>query len=424
MLSALDLARRIDAGELSPADVIDRCAEAVAANESTVGAFAALDLDGARQRARRDAAALAAMPLRGLPVGVKDIFDTTDFPTEYGSPIYAGHRAAADATLVADIRKSGGLVLGKTVTTEFAFLHPGRTRNPRNLEHTPGGSSSGSAAAVAAGMLPIALGSQTGGSTIRPAAFCGVAGFKPSFGLLPTAGMKGMAAQLDTVGLIAAGVADVAFAISAIGGRDLRVDGVAEGAPRIALMRTHLWQEASTAMQAATEAAWRAAEDAGAQILELTLPPICEEAHRIHSTIQSYQGWRAMTFEYNNHREQLSPVLRKTIEAGAAVTSEAYDDALRIAAQARGALADLMAGTDVLLTPSAPGAAPNGLSSIGISPFNRLWTLLGVPCVNVPGLEDEAGMPLGVQVIAPFGHDREALLAAHFVERAVARRAG
>ncbi|HLN09908.1 MAG TPA: amidase, partial [Xanthobacteraceae bacterium] len=184
MLKALDLARQIEAGELTPATVIERCAEAISAREAAIGAFVIVDLDGARKAASDPG--LAGRPLRGLAVGVKDIFDTVDLPTEYGSPIYAGNRPASDAAVVSQIRRAGGLMLGKTVTTEFAYQHPGKTRNPHNPDHTPGGSSSGSAAGVAAGMMPIAIGSQTGGSVIRPAAYCGVAGFKPSYKLLPT----------------------------------------------------------------------------------------------------------------------------------------------------------------------------------------------------------------------------------------------
>ncbi len=420
MLFALDLARRIEAGELTPAAVIDRCAQAIKAHENAVGAFVVLDLERAHRTAEREATVLAAEPLRGLPVGIKDIFDTIDFSTEYGSSIYAGHRPAADAALVADIRRAGGIVLGKTVTTEFAFLDPSRTRNPHNLAHTPGGSSSGSAAAVAAGMLPIALASQTGGSTIRPAAFCGVAGFKPSFGLLPTVGMKGMSDQLDTAGLIAARVADVAFALTAICGQNYRVDTAAAEAPRFGIVRTNRWPDASAAMQNAVETAVHGAEAAGARIREITLPPVCEDAYRIHSTIQKYQAYRAMAFEYGQWRHVLSPLLRKTIEEGAAVSSAEYDDALRIADNARKALADCMAGTDLLLTASALGAAPAGLQSIGTSEFNRFWTLVGTPCVNVPGLADQAGMPLGVQVIGRFGCDHKALHGANFLEHAIA----
>ncbi len=232
MLSALGLARAIEAGELTPAQAVDLCADAIAKREGEVGAFVTLDLEAARKAAQTPG--LKDKPLRGLPVALKDIFDTADMPTEYGSPIYAGHRPKADASLVALIRRAGGTLIGKTVTTEFAHLDPGKTRNPRNLAHTPGGSSSGSAAGVAAGFFPIATGTQTGGSVIRPASFCGVTGFKPSYRLLPTVGMKCVSWHLDTAGLFAASVADVAFAAAAISDRDLRVDG---GKPVIAADR-------------------------------------------------------------------------------------------------------------------------------------------------------------------------------------------
>ena len=210
MLSALDLARRIAAGELTPARVLDLCAQAIAAREPEIGAFATLDLPRAQQQA--ETPGLAQRPLAGLPVGIKDIYDTADMPTAYGTPIYAGHRPASDAAMVMLVRRAGGVIAGKTVTAAFASREDAPTRNPRDLARTPGGSSSGSAAAVAAGMLPLALGTQTGGSTIRPAAYCGIAGYKPSFKLFPTVGMKCFSWSLDTVGLFAAGVADVASA--------------------------------------------------------------------------------------------------------------------------------------------------------------------------------------------------------------------
>ncbi len=420
MLSARALAQKIDSGDLTPAAVIDLCGDAIAARESEIGAFAAVDIDGARRRARAEAATLRSLPLRGLPVGFKDIFDTVDFPTCYGSSLYAGHRPASDAALVAMTRRAGGLVLGKTVSTELAFLDPAGTRNPRNPAHTPGGSSSGSAAAVAAGLLPIALGSQTGGSVIRPAAYCGVAGFKPSYRLLPVVGMKCFSWSLDTAGVFAASVADAAFAAAAISGRDLRVAGVTPAHPRIALVRSHIWSQASAAMQDALERAARAAERAGATLRDLVLPPILEDAFRIHGTIQNYEAARALAFEYDRHRERLPPKLRALLDEAAAVTSEAYDDARRTAKRARQAFADLMVDVDLLLTPSAPGAAPHGLGSTGEATFNRLWTLLGAPCINVPGMTDGAGMPLGVQVVGRFGRDKAALQAADFVESAVA----
>jgi len=420
MLSALDLARRIEAGALTPRAAVDLCAQAIAAREHEIGAFAALDLEAARRGAGRPD--LVRSPLRGLAVGIKDIFDTADFPTAYGSPIYAGHRPKSDAAMVMLVRRAGGIVLGKTVTTEFASLQPAQTRNPRNPAHTPGGSSSGSAAAVAAGMLPFALGSQTGGSVIRPAAFCGVAGFKPSYRLLPAVGMKCFSWSLDTVGLFAAGVADVAFAAAAISGRDLRVDGRPPAAPTFALVRTQLWHEASAPMQNALERAALAAENAGAKIKELDLPPIFDDAMRAQRIIQDYEAFRALAFEYDDHRDRLGPALRRLLDDAAAIDTDAYDDARRTTRRARQALVELLADGEVMLTPSAPGAAPLGLGSTGEPTFNRLWTLLGSPCVNVPGLSDPAGLPLGVQIVARFGRDRFALSAAAVLEQAIGRR--
>jgi Asp-tRNA(Asn)/Glu-tRNA(Gln) amidotransferase A subunit family amidase len=419
MLSALDLARRIEAGALTPRAAVDLCAQAIAAREHEIGAFAALDIAAARRGAGR--LDPLRSPLRGLAVGIKDIFDTADFPTAYGSPIYAGHRPKSDAAMVMLVRRAGGIVLGKTVTTEFASLQPAQTRNPRNPAHTPGGSSSGSAAAVAAGMLPLALGSQTGGSVIRPAAFCGVAGFKPSYRLLPAVGMKCFSWSLDTVGLFAAGVADVAFAAAAISGRDLRVDGRPPPAPTFALVRTQLWHEASAPMQNAVERAARAAENAGAKIKELDLPPIFDDAMRAQRIIQDYEAFRALAFEYDDHRDRLGPALRRLLDDAAVIDTDAYDDARRTTRRARQALVELLADGEVMLTPSAPGAAPLGLGSTGEPTFNRVWTLLGSPCVNVPGLSDPAGLPLGVQIVARFGRDRFALSAAAFLEQAIGR---
>jgi len=419
MLSALDLARRIEAGDLTPRAVVDRCADAIAAREHEIGAFATLDIEAAR----RSADGLAATPLRGLPVGIKDIFDTADLPTEYGSPIYAGHRPKADAALVMAVRRAGGVVLGKTVSTEFASLQPAGTRNPRNPAHTPGGSSSGSAAAIAAGFLPIAFGSQTGGSVIRPASYCGVAAYKPSFRLMPTVGMKTFSWSLDTVGVFGAAVEDVAFAAAATTGRDLRVDGMTPEAPSIALVRTHSWREASGDMQAAVERAARAAAAAGANVTEAILPDLFEETSRCHGIIQDYEAFRALAFEYDRHRDRLGPILCAQLAKAAAITPEAYDEARRTARRARQAFADLMSKTDVILTPSAPGAAPHGLTSTGQPTFNRLWTLLGPPCINVPGLADTSGLPLGVQVVGRFARDRIALAAARFLAAAIARAA-
>ena len=422
MLSALDLIRRFEAGKLTPRAVVEMCAEAIATREKEVAAFTTLELAGARRAA--DDARLSSLPLRGLPVGFKDIFDTADLPTQYGSPVYANHRPAADATAVVMTRQAGAIVLGKTVTTQFASLVPSATRNPRNLAHTPGGSSAGSAAAVAAGMVPIAFGTQTAGSVIRPAAFCGVAAFKPSYRLIPMVGVKDVAWHLDTAGLFGASVADVAFVAAAVLQRELRVDGAAPAAPRIAVTRTHLWPKASPAMQQAVESTARIAAAAGAKIADLELPAIVEDAYEAQFAIQDYENIRALAFEYERHRDRIDPLLRTQLDRAAAISADEYDAARRLASRARQLLAAAMADYDVILTPSAPGAAPHGFATTGDPMFNRLWTLMGAPCVNVTGLNDDAGLPLGIQIVGRFGRDHAALEAALFVEQAIAKKVG
>jgi Asp-tRNA(Asn)/Glu-tRNA(Gln) amidotransferase A subunit family amidase len=419
MLSALDLARRVEVGELTPRAVLETCADAITARENDIHAFIVLDLDAAR-RAAEDKK-LVHLPLRGLPVAFKDIYDTADFPTQYGSPIYAGNRPRADATAVVMARHAGGIGIGKTVTTEFASMVPSVTRNPHNLGHTPGGSSSGSCAAVAAGMVPIAFGTQTAGSVIRPAAFCGIAGFKPSYRLIPLVGVKNVSWHLDTAGVFGAGIADVAFAAGAVTGRDLRVDGNTPAAPRIALVRTHLWNEASPAMRNAVETVARAAEVAGAKVSDLALPPILEQAYAAQFLIQDYETARSLAFEYDRHGDLIDPRLREALENGAEISTDDYDAARRTASRGRQVLADSMANYDVVLTPSAPSAAPEGLATTGNPMFNRLWTLMGAPCVNVPGMSKN-GLPLGIQIVGRFGRDRAVLEAALFVERAIARK--
>ncbi|MGC1777211.1 MAG: amidase [Xanthobacteraceae bacterium] len=421
MLSALDLARRVEAGALKPRDLVEICAKVIAAREKDVGAFVALDLDAARQAAA--APGLAALPLSGLPVAFKDIFDTADLPTQYGSPIYAGYRPRADATAVVMTRRAGGVIIGKTVTTQFASLVPSPTKNPHNLAHTPGGSSAGSAAAVAAGFVPIAFGTQTAGSVIRPASFCGVAALKPSYRLIPSVGVKTVSWHLDTIGLFGAGVADVAYAAAAVLMRDLRVDRAVPAAPRIALARTHLWPQASAAMAKAVETAARIAAAAGAHVSELALPPIMEQAYAAQHVIQDYETLRALAFEYDRHRDQIDPLLRDQLAAAEKISADDYDAARRTSSRARQMLADAMADHDVILTPSAPGAAPAGLGATGNPMFNRLWTLMGAPCVNVPGLS-ENGLPLGVQIVGRFGRDKAALEAALFLEQAIKRKMG
>ena len=411
MLSLAALQRRIESGDLSAAAALAQSLEAIDAHEKSIGAFVCRS---------ENARAQAAGPLRGIAVGIKDIIDTADLPTEMGSPIYKGWQPRADAPVVAMLKAAGATIAGKTTTTGFASVDPTATRNPRNPGHTPGGSSSGSAAAVAAGMIPLALGTQTGGSVIRPASFCGVAAIKPSFRLLPTVGVKCFSWTLDTVGLFAAGVKDLAHGLSAMTNRPELLPDVATRTPRIGVVT----QDFAGAPEAAGEEALRiaasAAERAGASIRDLVLPEIVAEAWRAQPTVQDFEAHQALAWEYRGHRGAMPPLLGAKLDETIGIQPAAYDEARRTAQRARDALAEIFADVDVLLTFSAPGAAPKGLASTGDPRFNRLWTLMGVPCVNVPACVADGGLPVGVQVIARFGDDAGALAAARFVEEALA----
>lgn len=414
MMRALDLAEAVENGDLAPAALVELCAEAQA-ELAALNVFATLDLDGARARASR---LKADDGLFGLPIGVKDIIDTADLPTEHGSPIYKGHRPKADATIVVMSEEAGGNILGKTVTTEFAYLNPPPTVNPHDPEHTPGGSSSGSAAGVAAGILPLALGTQTGGSVIRPASFCGVAAMKPSYRLLPMTGVKPFAPLLDTLGLFAARVVDVAFGLEAISGRPLRVDGQDFGTPTFGITRLECAGEADPEAEAALRGAIRALTRAGAKVVDVSAPSEWAEAHRQHIVINNYEGAQSLAYEFRHRRADLSPILVKCLEAGHAIPIEDYDNARGAANRARRVCRAVFEPVDVLLTYSANGEAPSR-ETTGDPRYNKLVTLLGLPAVNVPGHRGGNGLPVGVQIVGAFGDDHRALAAAAFLEKAL-----
>jgi Asp-tRNA(Asn)/Glu-tRNA(Gln) amidotransferase A subunit family amidase len=384
---------------------------ALDAREDEVGAFVCLD-----QEAAARASAAATGPLRGLPVGIKDIIETADFPTQCGSAIYRGRQVPADAPIVSMIRRAGGVILGKTTTTEFAHATPTATRNPHHLGHTPGGSSAGSAAAVAAGFVPFAVGTQTGGSVIRPAAFCGVAGYKPTFDLLPTAGAKTLSWTLDTLGLFAPTVADVAFFAQAITGRTLAVDYPPDWHPRVGVVEMTAIGDASDQIRGAVASCADAAARRGATLTPVRLGAVFDQAQDAQVVVQEYEASRALAWEYDTHRDLLSPALAAALEAAWTIPIDHYLAALEARRKASVALAEVFAQVDVLLLPSAPGAAPAGLSSTGSAIFNRLWSLLGCPAVNVPRYRDSAGLPLGVQVVGPVGADHLVLNVAAYLE--------
>jgi Asp-tRNA(Asn)/Glu-tRNA(Gln) amidotransferase A subunit family amidase len=413
MISLAELQHQIDSGALSADAAIARSVEAIDAYDKTIGAFVC--------RARTVRAADAG-PLRGIAIGVKDIIDTSELPTEMGSAIYKGWQPRADAAVVAMLKQAGATVIGKTTTTGFASRDPTATLNPRHHAHTPGGSSSGSAAAVAAGMIPLALGTQTGGSVIRPASFCGVAAIKPSFPLLPTVGVKCFSWTLDTVGLFAAGVRDLAHGLSALTNRPELLPHAAIERPRIGIVTQDFAGAADAASEEALRIAAAAAERAGASVRALALAEIIAEAWRIHPTIQDFEAHRALAWEYRTHYNAMPPLLRANLDETVGIPPADYDEARGIARRARNALAEVFGEIDLLLTFSAPGAAPKGLDWTGDPRFNRLWTLMGVPCVNIPAYVAEGGLPVGVQVIARFGDDAGALAAARFVEQAMARK--
>jgi Asp-tRNA(Asn)/Glu-tRNA(Gln) amidotransferase A subunit family amidase len=345
-----------------------------------------------------------------------------DFPTEIGSSIYRGWQPRADAPVVAALKAAGATIIGKTTTTAFASSDPTATLNPHNHSHTPGGSSAGSAAAVGAGMIPLALGTQTGGSVIRPASFCGAAAIKPSYRMLPAIGVKCYSWTLDTVGLFAAGVEDLARGLSAITGRAELLPQAAVSTPRIGIVTQDFAGAPDATGAEALRIATAAAERAGASVRALHPPGIVAEAWRIHPVVQEFEAHQALAWEYRTQYDAMAPRLRGRLDKSKGTTPEAYDEAIQIASKARHALAAMFDDVDVLLTFSAPGAAPKGLGSTGDARFNSLWTLMGVPCVNVPACIAEGGLPVGVQVIARYGNDAGALAAARFVEGALVRR--
>src|SRR5271165_1062084 len=417
-LAATTLVRLIENGELTAEAVVANCLARIAEREPVVRAWSHLAGEAALAQAReRDRSGKKTL-LNGVPFGLKDIFDTADMPTTYGSPIYVGCRPAADASAAALPRAAGGILLGKTVTTEFANRHPGPTTNPHDPGFSPGGSSSGSAAAVADFMVPLAIGTQTGGSVIRPAAYCGVVGFKPSFGLFPPAGMRINTETLDTVGIMARSVGDIALFRAAMMAIPYIPPAMPETAPRLGLCRGPHWDEAQPEGRAVLEAAADRLASAGAMIHKTELPPECAEAEEIQTTLGSFEGLRNHMPELYRHAALLSARLRdEKIALGRELTLEAFRSACRGAEKARRAAQDWASGFDAILTLPAPGQAPRGLADTGSAVFNALWTQLYMPCVTLPAGRGPDGLPVGIQLVARRHADEPLLQAALWVEQ-------
>ncbi len=425
-LSAARLARMIADGEATSEIVTRSFIDAIHAREREVQAFVWFDADRAlsiaRELDRLQANGARRGLLHGIPVAIKDLIDTADMPTGYGSPIYASHRPPADAAVVALLANAGAFGLGKTVTAELATFTPGVTHNPHNLAHTPGGSSSGSAAAVAAHFAPLALGTQTAGSVIRPASFCGVAGYKPSPRLVPRSGVKPICDTLDEIGVFAHTVEDLALAASVMAlkpaWQEAPAQYLASGAvPTIAWTATPQAQLASPALRDSLERAAQRLLHQGARHTELTWPRVFDGLFEAHRVVQVYETARALGPEFIYRRQSLSQRLIDMIEQGRAIPTSDYLEALQLGRACIAAIDSLFGAADMLLTFSAAGEAPKGLNSTGDPLFNRPWQLLGCPSLNIPFGVGEAGLPLGIQVVARPNDDAKLLAAGAWIEK-------
>ncbi len=423
-LTATEAAAGIAHGKISAEEYARACLDRIDAVEGQVHAFAHLDpahvLAQARALDERRANGQPIGPLHGVPVGVKDIFDTEDYPTECGSPLLAGRRPRRDATAVARLRAAGAIIIGKTVTTEFAFYHPGPTRNPRDLGRTPGGSSSGSAAAVAAGMVPVAIGSQTNGSVIRPAAFCGVFGIKPSHGTISRAGALTLSQRLDHVGMFARALPDVALLLDVLAGYDQRDSDTRPVAapacrkvmaeappvpPRFAFVRTPIWNQADARTHEAFE---ELARHLGESIRTIDLPDRFAAAWDDQRIIMAADMAHGLGEAVERGGAASSPTLREFLAEGRGVSAVRYLAARDEAGRYAAGLAEILAHYDAIVTPATPGVAPKGKAT-GSPAFCTLWTLAGLPALSLPILQGEQGLPLGVQLVGAAGDDARLL---------------
>jgi amidase len=418
-LTATDIVQAIRHGHTTCEAVARACLEHIAVREPEVQAWQYLNADQVIAQARALDRRGISGPLHGVPLGMKDIIDTYDMPTEYGSPIYQGHQPASDAACVALSRKAGGILMGKTVTTEFANVFPGKTRHPRDPHRTPGGSSSGSAAAVSACMVPLAVGTQTTGSTIRPASFCGIVGYRPTYGHLRCTGVKEAAGSFDTLGLMARSIADIAlYRDVLLGDTPTPLPPAPVVPPRIGFCRTSLWSRLEPSTAQLLENAATCLARGGARVEEVPLPGAFEDILDVHRVIASFEFSRNFTYEIEHHWEQLSPALRQgRLGQGLACRFETYRRAQATLESCRTQLDAIMAPYDVLLTASAAGEAPVGLQSTGDASLCALWTATHVPALTLPVCTGPHGLPVGAQLIGRRHEDRALFTTAQWVWR-------
>ena len=417
--TACEAAFALQSRSLSAQDYLGACLDQIEAHESEVRAFAYLNREGAMARAKALDQQAIAGGMHGLTVAIKDVFDTFDMPTEGGSNAFKGYRPVQDAAVVATLRRAGAVMLGKSVTTELATFPTNGTRNPLSLEHTPGGSSSGSAAAVAAQMVSFATGTQTMGSTVRPSGYCGVTGYKPSYNLMPRRGVWANADSCDTVGLVARDVRDVAFFAAEMArypALRLPEDAIAlDQTPTIGLCRTHEWDRTDEPMRRAFEDSRRILSQAGARVLEIELPGSFKGMLQAHTTVVYFEMSRGFADVLERQAQLIRPALLKRTLEGLQITGEQYQQAQGLARRCRQMFDDVLGSCDVLLVPAATGEAPRGLEYSGDTSMNQVWTLMHGPAISVTGGYGPCGLPLALQVVGRIDDDARTLLAAHWV---------
>ena len=414
-LSVTELAVRIASGLLTSEAIVAACLKRIAERESTVGAWEYLHADQALAQAQKRDRESPRGPLHGVPIGIKDIIDTADMPTKYGSVIFATHQPDQDAKCISQLQAAGAVILGKTVTTEFAYFTPRKTANPFDPQHTPGGSSSGSAAAVADRHVPLALGTQTAGSIIRPASFCGVIGYKPTFGAFSVDGIRPFAPSFDTLGGFARSVEDIRLL------RSVLIDTADESTnanlpPKVALVKGPFWSLASSETHQAVFHGVDCLRNGGATIEQSDLPRECDDINELQNKVMLRECSSLFMELYESEKEQLSEILRDAIEYGQALSEDEVRHAWDQLKQCGETLDEITAGYDVVLTPAAPGAAPKGLQSTGDPMFNRMWTALGLPCLCLPCMRNGSGLPIGVQLVGQRDRDKQLLEVGCWVE--------
>ena len=434
---AAEAAQLIRDGQLSSEELVSACFDRIDQLEEHLGAWVHLDPDLAFEQARQadkdQQTGQQLGPLHGVPVGIKDIIDTKDLPTEDGTVLHAGRQPLYDATVVNNLRIAGAVILGKTVTTELAVYSPGKTRNPHDPSRTPGGSSSGSAAAVAAGMVPLSVGTQTNGSVIRPASFCGVYGFKPSYGLISRHAILQQSPPLDQVGVFARSIEDIALLTEAICGYDPNDKATRPQAkpaltktqaeeppvePKLAFVKTPVWDQADASTQ---EAFQELNETLGECCEEVELPSMFDHAHEQHRLIMEADLARSFAKEYKSGEDQLSPILKEMIERGQRVLATDYNDAVASSDVLYHGFSQVFEWQDAIVTPATIGEAPIGLESTGSPAFCTIWTLCGMPAITLPILQGPDGMPLGVQLVGPRGDDARLLRTARWLVNELVR---